>query len=183
MLLSPYLDKAYPFVKCRHKPNDYKLRTVQMHSTDVQVWGSTCEGVICCACLQQSLTMWQPISFTTKVSINLSSLINLFPIQQPLDSGSGRLAADTSVYGSVKGPDWLAILLCRVCTGSTGEMGQSKTRPKGWIWSSSSSPSAFKMDPAEKQMWIIWSNLMPRLEWGLKKWSAISRINLFSFCT
>lgn len=121
--------------------NSYKLRTVQMHSTDVQAGGPTCEGVVCCACLQQSFTMWQPISFTTEASINLSSLINLFPIPSTL---APAVSLQTHPFMGVwKGPDWLAILLCRVCTGSTGEMGQSKTRPKGWIWASLSSPVGF----------------------------------------
>lgn len=109
-----------------------------------------CERVMCCMCKQTSVTMSQP---TSETSINLVSLINLVPFQSPCPVTRLSHCRHIRLWQRER-PNWSAPLFF---TGVTGKMGQSKTRPEGWIWSKSL--LAFKMEPVIQKC-IVLSSLI-----------------------
>lgn len=137
------------------------------------MWKIAHEGVICCmrsaGVISHSAT--QPAEFYE--SINLSSFINLCPIQRPPWpplSWAGRLTRRHIRLWQRERPDWLAILPCRVCAGLTGEMGQSKQGLKAAFAHHRVPCWLLKWTRQRYKRWLLWSEVMLRLEWGLQRW-------------
>lgn len=97
--------------------------------------------------------------------------LSVAPLQWP-----NCLFPDTSVYGCLRGyaeskrwreaqreMPWLIVNL--TLHWFTGKMGQSKTRPEGQIWFSTSSQCFFLV--TQKQRCTVWFNLLPLLVWNL----------------
>lgn len=144
--------------------NVYNYFTLIKHShmyLDSGVW---------CMCKQTSITMSQPISFTSATSINLLSLINLVAFQSWAPVLWLSHCRHIRLWQPER-PNWSAPLFF---TGVTGKMGQSKIKPEGWIWSNSL--LAFKVEPV-RQKCIVWSGLINS---GVKFTSYVNEIIKYS---
>lgn len=129
--------------------------------------GSACEGVICCTRLAGVISHSATQHAEFYESINLSSFINLCPIQKPLCSGP---AASLQTHPFMAA--WKARLIGNPALQSLHRFnwwnGTIQTRPQGWLCSSSSSLLAFKMDAAVIQVVIIvvWSDALSRMRFA-----------------